>query len=167
MPIFKAQLLLLVLACLAAASRWLGLAGGASSSAALGSSPALIDPRGDYVLRSDPVITLAPTPDLVIGDGALLTLGYDGSKGVGLGFQLFYIRDDGTVEALHLASFDDKGGGKFARNIVVFDSDADGRPGFMELSTMFTPPGTQPSEAIAKSKFVSLGMYPVRYRLKK
>ena len=71
------------------------------------------------------------------------------------------------MEALNLASFDDKGGGKFARDTVVFNSDADGRLGFMELSTTFTPPGTPPAEVVAKSKFFSLGMYPVRYRLKK
>ncbi len=167
MPIFKAQLLLLVLACLAACQPEPTAGGGASGSAALGSSPTLIDPRGDYVLRSDPAITLAPAPDLVIGDGAVLTLGYDGSKGTGLAYQLFLVRPNGAVAALNTASFDDQGGGKFARDIVVFDSDAGGRTGFMELSTMFTPPGTPPSEAIAKSKFVSLGMYPVRYRLKK
>ena len=167
MPIFKSQLLLVVLPSLVACQPEPSDGGSASSSAALGSSHALIDPRGDYVLRSDPAITLAPAPDLVIGDGAVLTLGYDGSKGVGLGFQLFYIRDDGTVKALNLASFDDKGGGKFARDTVVFNSDADGRPGFMELSTTFTPPGTPPAEVVAKSKFFSLGMYPVRYRLKK
>lgn len=76
----------------------------------------------------------------MIGDGSVVTLGYDGSKGVGLGYQLFYVRANGAVVAIATASFDDQGGGKFARDIVVFDSDADGR-GFIELSTMFTPPG--------------------------
>ena len=167
MTIFKSQLLLVVLASLAACQPEPTADGGASSSAALGASPALIDPRGYYVLRSDPAITLAPAPDLVIGDGAVLTLGYDGSKGTGLAYQLFLVRPNGAVVALNTALFDDQGGGKFARDIVVFDSDADGRPGFIELSTMFTPPGTPPSEVIAKNKFISLGMYPVRYRFKK
>ena len=75
MPIFKSKLLLIVLASLAACQPEPTAGGGASSRAALGASPALIDPRGDYVLRSDPAITLAPAPDLVIGDGAVLTLG--------------------------------------------------------------------------------------------
>ena len=75
MPIFKSQLLLVVLPSLVACQPEPSDGGSASSSASLGSSPALIDPRGDYVLRSDPAITLAPAPDLVIGDGAVLTLG--------------------------------------------------------------------------------------------
>ena len=166
MQMLKAKFILVILAFLAACQPELTPAN-TSSSAAAAFGPTVIDPRGDYVLRSDPAITKAPAPDLVLGDGSLVQLGYDGSKGVGLDYQLFYVRDDGSVVAITTASFEDIGGGQYQRDIVVFNSDADGRAGFIELSTMFTPPGTPSAEVYTKSKFVSLGMYPVRYKLKK
>ena len=138
----------------------------ASANQSTDSSTKITDPRGDYVLRSDAAITLPPAPNITIGDGTLIEVGYDGSKGTGLAYQLFYVRADGSVRSITNASFDDLGGGKFSRDIVVFDADADGRPGFIELSTMLIPDGVTVEQKVSNAKFITLGMYPVRYRVK-
>jgi hypothetical protein len=127
----------------------------------------LVDPSATYAPRSDPSITQQPAGDLLIGDGSRVSIGYDGSKGTGLSYSLFYIQDNGTVVPMTGGFFTDEGSGSFAATIFVYNSDADGRSGFMELETVLMPPGTTAENAMQKAKTVSLGMYAVRFQVAK
>ena len=71
---------------------------------------------------------------------------------------------EGEVRPAASSVFDVKGGGVFTRDMVIFESNADGRPGFLELhSVTNTKMG---SDGITGDK-VKLGMYPVLIKLKK
>jgi hypothetical protein len=132
-----------------------------------GTNAQLVDPDGVYGPRSDASITAAPARDMLIGDGGRVEIGYNGAKGSGLSYALFYVQDNGTVVPMTGGFFTDEGAGKFAQQIFVYSSDADGRAGFMELETVFMPPGTTADNAMRQAKNISLGMYAVRFKTTK
>ncbi len=118
------------------------------------------DPTGFYKPFSDPSITQAPAKDMKIGNGQLVSISYDGSKGgASLFYQLSYVDPEGNVRSATGGPFDSKGNGVFSHEIKVFTSQADGRPGFMEVTTI--------SGAGMAGKTVKLGMYPVVFEVSK
>lgn len=124
------------------------------------------DPNGDYKLYSDPSITKQPTKDMVIGNGQLVSLEYDGSKseeGSSLFYDLYYVDTTGAVIPMTGGTLEGDTKGTFSRDIMVFTSDAHGRPGFMEVTTV-TDSGLD-SEGKITGKNVKLGMYAVKFQV--
>ena len=118
------------------------------------------DPTGFYKPFSDASITKAPEKDMKIGNGQLVSISYDGSKGgPSVFYKLSYVDPEGEVRPVTGGPFDAKGNSLFTCDIKVFTSEADGRPGFMEVSTI--------SGAGMAGKPVKLGMYPVVFEIAK
>jgi len=118
------------------------------------------DPNGYYKLVSDAAITKPPAANISIGKGQPVEIHYDGSKGDGLSYQLYYADESGSVHPMSGGTFIDKGAGVFSADIKVFNSSADKRPGFMEVITV-SGAGINANGQIT-GKNVTLGMYPVR-----
>ena len=133
-----------------------------TSSSSSGAA-AVKDPNGDYKLFSDPTITRHPEAGMVIGKGQLVEFKYDGSKGRGLSYQLYYVDANGSVHPDRISNFDDKGNGLFSSDIKVFNSNAHQRPGFLEVITV-ADSGLDANGKIA-GKIVKLGMYDVRFEV--
>lgn len=121
------------------------------------------DPSGFYTLRSDPSITVPPSKNVLIGNGKLLEVRYDGSKGDNLSYDLFYTDQNGSVHPMTGGFFKKTAEGVFVAEITVFNSNANQRAGFMELTTV-TNSGLDSSGTIT-GKNTSLGMYPVTFEV--
>ncbi|MEP6603471.1 MAG: hypothetical protein ABJB69_05960 [Spartobacteria bacterium] len=116
------------------------------------------DPAGYYKVFCDPSITNGPAKDMKIGKGQLVSMTYDGSKGgPSLFYQLSYVDPTGNVRPITGGPFDAKEKSVFTRDIKVFTSEADGRAGFMEVSTI--------SGAGMAGKPVRLAVFPVVYEI--
>jgi hypothetical protein len=133
----------------------------ADSSAA--AAPAVKDPDGFYALRSDASIKKHPDAGVTVGKGTLIEFHYDGSKGSGLDYQLYYVDQNGSVHPMSGSNFEDKGNGVFSREITVFNSSAHQRPGFMEVTTVAKSGLNDKGQITGKN--VSLGMYAVRFEV--
>ena len=108
-----------------------------SSGSVFGLQTEMKDPAGFYKPFSDPSITQAPAKEMKIGNGQLVSISYDGSKGgPSVFYQLSYVDPDGNVRPMTGGPFDSKGNGVFSHEIKVFTSAANDRPGFMEVSTI-------------------------------
>lgn len=113
----------------------------------------LVDPNGDYNLYSDPSIITPPADNIEIGGGKTLTVEYDKSKGNILGYELYFIQENGTVVPMGGAFFNNDSGNIFTQEITVFNSSAlESGVGFIELDTT--------SDDLITSK---LGMYMVKF----
>ena len=118
------------------------------------------DPNGFYKPFSDASVTQAPAKDMKIGNGQLVSISYDGSKGgPSVFYQLSYIDPEGNVRPITGGPFDAKGNGVFTRDIKVFTSEANGRPGFIEVSTV--------AGSGMSGTPVKLGTYPVVFEISK
>lgn len=116
------------------------------------------DPAGFYKVFTDPSITNGPAKDMKIGNGQLVSMTYDGSKGgPSLFYQLSYIDPAGDVRPITGGPFDEKEKGVFAHDIKVFTSEADGRPGFMVINTV--------SGVGMAGKVVKIAVFPVVYEI--
>ena len=124
---------------------------------------AIRDPDGVYKTRCDPSITKAPAENVLLGKGAVVEIHYDGSKGDGLDYQLSYVDTDGYIHPMTGSNFENKGAGVFSRDILIFNSSAHQRPGFMEVTTV-SGSGVDADGKIT-GKVVSLGMFPVRFEV--
>ena len=134
------------------------------SGAANGSSeiPAINDPDGFYKLRSDASITKKPADGVLLKSGNVIEFNYDGSKGDGLDYQLYYIDSSGSVHPMSGSNFENKGNGVYSRDITIFNSSAHLRPGFMEVTTV-SDSGMKDGKITGKT--VSLGMYSVTFEV--
>ncbi len=125
---------------------------------------AIQDPAGTYKLFSDPSIRKPPAAGITIGGGEVVTVEWDNSKDDSLFYTVHFVDAEGQVRPAANSVFDAKGSGVFTRDMVIFESNADGRPGFLELhSVTHTKLG---SDGVTGDK-VKLGMYPVLIKLKK
>ena len=86
-----------------------------------------------YELFSSDLITSAPEPGAVYGDGSTLTFGLAMGTGYSPTLDLTYVSDDGTPIVMGGQNLTDNGDGTYSNNLNVFDSDADGRPGFASI----------------------------------
>ncbi len=122
-----------------------------------GGSTKIVDPDGFYDYKSDPSIIKAPEKGITIGDGRTVTIEYDKSQGDILSYQLYYIQDNGSVIPMGGSTFDEDkdGDGVYECDLVTYTSNADGRPGFMEITS------------VKDLKNVNLGMYPVEFKISK
>lgn len=116
------------------------------------------DPTGFYKPFSDPSITQAPAKDMKIGNGQLVSISYDGSKGgPSLFYQLSYIDPAGEVRPITGGPFDAKEKGVFSCDIKVFTSEANGRPGFMVINTV--------AGVGMAGKVVKIAVFPVVFEI--
>lgn len=138
------------------------------ATAAPSAATAVVDPDGEYTLFSDPAITRPPAPDLVFGKGQTLSVDYDGSKtgeGDPLFYRLYFIRPDGKVQQLADSVFENgRTRGTFTSQSLVFNSDANGRPGFVEVFVV-TQVKVGTDGGSHSGKQVRLGLYPVRFEV--
>jgi hypothetical protein len=127
-------------------------AGATSSSAAPASAaPAAASTAFDTVaslenandpkkLFADPSVTKFPAANFVYGNGQTLSVEYDGSKskaGDSLFFDLMMINPDGVVVQVGSNVFDGKVPDRvFTKSNKIFNSDVDGRSGFVEIKVV-------------------------------
>jgi hypothetical protein len=118
------------------------------------------DPDGVYTLRSDASIKKHPEAGAIVGNGGLIEFEYDGSKGSGLDYQIYYVDNNGSVHPIGGSNLENKGEGKFSREITIFNSSAHNCMGFMEITTVDNSGLDDQGKITGKN--VSLGMYPIR-----
>lgn len=123
--------------------------------------------KEQYKLYSSKSITKAPKKGLQVGDGSKVTVAYDKSQGEGLFYQLYYVDNAGAVIPMGGSFFEENKDGSFSQKITEFTSAADGKDGFLELSTVYTKPGSNADNIVANSKTINLGMYPIELKIKK
>lgn len=120
-------------------------------------------------LFADPSISKHPVKDLVYGNGQTLSIEYDGSKsktGEPVFFDLTMIRPDGIVVQVGSDTFDGKTPDRvFTKSNKVFNSDVEGRPGFVEINIV------QNSGLDAKGqitgKNLMIGRFPIKFEASK
>ncbi len=106
---------------------------------ATGDSPTTGESAGDcpvvdgYELFSSDLVTSAPAPGAVYGDGSTLSFTLAMGAGYSPTLNLTYVSDDGTPIIMGGQNLLDNGDGTYSNNLNVFDSDADGRPGFASV----------------------------------
>ena len=86
-----------------------------------------------YELFSSDLVTAAPEPGAVYGDGSTLSFTLAMGAGYSPTLNLTYVSDDGTPIIMGGQNLLDNGDGTYSNNLNVFDSDADGRPGFASV----------------------------------
>lgn len=138
---------------------------GASTKASPPGAPSAIqDPEGRYALFSDPRIKQAPAAGMKIGNGQVVTVEYPSGKDV-VFYEVFYVDQEGVVRPTTRGPLVSTDQIIHKIDIVVFDSDADGRPGFLALHTVGTTK-VDDSGKMSGSP-VRLGMYAVTIETKK
>jgi hypothetical protein len=128
---------------------------------------AIIDPNGEYKLFSDPSIVKQPEKNALFGNGQTITVEYDQSKGdagSALFYKLYYVDKKGEVLQLTDSRFETKNGNVYSTSNKVFNSDADGLNGFMEV---FIVTDAEISGGTATGNTVKLGMYPIKFETDK
>lgn len=137
-----------------------------SSSQTATKEVAVDDPEGTYKLFSDASVTKKPSGETEFGSGQTLTFEYDGSKSdndeyAKLGYELYYVQDNGKVIPMTGGFLTGTGSGEFSTSDSVFKSEADGRKGFFELTVTY---GTS-ADATGKisGTTTKLGMYPIKF----
>jgi hypothetical protein len=131
------------------------------------STVAAIDPDGEYKLFSDPSITKQPEKNALFGNGQTISVTYDQSKGdagSALFYKLYYIDKKGAVLQLTDSRFETRDGNNYSTSNKVFNSDADGLTGFMEI---FIVTDAKLEDGTASGKQLKLGMYPIKFETDK
>ena len=131
------------------------------------SSVAVIDPNGEYKLFSDPSIVKQPEKNLVFGNGQTITVEYDQSKGdAGSAFfyKLYYVDKKGVVFQVTDSRFESRNGNVYSTSNKVFNSDADGLSGFLEI---FIVPDAKLANGVASGSQLKLGMYSIKFETDK
>lgn len=136
----------------------------ASPQAAASSGDVVIkDPEGFYKPFSDASITKPPASNMVFGNGQTFTIEYDGSKskeGDSVFYQITYVDPKGSVRPITGGSFDGVTRGTFSTNKKIYESAADGRPGFMEVSVVQNAKVVGGDQGVTGQN-VRLGVYPI------
>ena len=106
--------------------------GGTDAAASGGDCPTV--PQAGYELSSSDVFSAVPESGAVWGDGTLISWTFaDGAAHI-VGVDMSYVNDAGDAIPMSGIFLDDMGGGKVGSSLLVFDSDTNGRPGFMTLT---------------------------------
>jgi hypothetical protein len=91
-------------------------------------------PQAGYELSSSDVFSAVPDSGAVWGDGTLISWTFaDGGEHI-VGVDMSYVNDAGDAIPMSGIFLDDMGGGTVGSTLLVFDSDTNGRPGFMTLT---------------------------------
>ncbi len=120
-------------------------------------------------LFADPSITKHPAKDLVYGNGQTLSIGYDGSKskpGDPVFFDLTMVRPDGVVVQVGSDTFDGRTPDTvFSKSNKVFNSDVQGRSGFVEINIVQNA-GLDAQGKISGKNMV-IGRFPIKFEASK
>ncbi len=120
-------------------------------------------------LFADPSITKHPAKDLVYGNGQTLSIEYDGSKskpGDPVFFDLTMVRPDGIVVQVGSDTFDGRTPGTtFSKSNKVFNSDVQGRAGFVEINIVQNA-GLDAQGKIS-GKNMMIGRFPIKFEASK
>ncbi|MBA3818269.1 MAG: hypothetical protein H0X17_05215 [Deltaproteobacteria bacterium] len=138
--------------------------GANTSEPRTGASSAIKDPEGRYALFSDPRIKKAPAAGLTIGNGQLFTVEYASGTDV-VFYEVFFVDRDGVVRSATRGPLVSTDQMIHSSDIMVFDSAADGRPGFVALHTVGTTKVDDDGKMSGSP--VRLGMYAVSIETKK
>lgn len=117
-----------------------------------------------YDLFSSDLVTAAPESGAVYGDGSTLSFTLAIGAGYSPTLDLTYVSDDGTPIILGGQNLLDQGGGVYSNNLNVFDSDADGRPGFASVVVVADGTFTNPAGQEGASQPI-LGVYCVTFKV--
>ena len=115
-----------------------------------------------YELFSSDLVTSAPEPGAVYGDGSTLSFTLAMGAGYSPTLDLTYVNDAGTPVILGGQNLLDNGDGTYSNNLSVFDSDADGRPGFASVVVVKDDTFEAPAGQEAASQPI-LGVYCVTF----
>ena len=143
-----------------------------ASSSSQTSGVKIKDPDGFYKYFSDPSITKPPQKDAVFGNGQKITIEYDGSKStekegdILVFYQLSYVDKEGEVRPVTGGPFERITKGTFSTDSKVYTSQADGRPGFMEVSIVQNAKVVGGEQGVTGTH-VKLGMYPIKFEVSK
>jgi hypothetical protein len=152
----------LLLAGCAAPTATSGDSNGDSGDA--GGSAAGCPATDGYDLFSSDLVTAAPESGAVYGDGSTISF----TLAIGAGFSptldLTYVSDDGTPVVMGGQNLLDQGGGVYSNNLNVFESDADGRPGFASVVVVADGSFTNPPGQEGASQPI-LGVYCVTFKV--
>jgi hypothetical protein len=141
-----------------------------ASSSSQTSGVKIKDPTGHYKYFSDPSITKPPQKDAVFGNGQKITIEYDGSKSaekegdIIVFYQLSYVDKEGEVRPVTGGPFERITKGTFSTDSKVYTSQADGRPGFMEVSIVQNAKFVDGEQGVTGTH-VKLGMYPIKFEV--
>lgn len=106
--------------------------GGTDAAASGGDCPTV--PQAGYELSSSDVFSEVPESGAVWGDGSLISWTFaDGAEHI-VAVEMSYVNDAGDAIPMSGIFLDDMGGGKVGADRPLFDSDTNGRPGFMTLT---------------------------------
>jgi hypothetical protein len=127
-------------AAVAAPSTAPAAAAPAAASTAFDTVASLENANDPKKLFADPSVTKFPAANFVYGNGQTLSVEYDGSKskaGDSLFFDLMMINPDGVVVQVGSNVFDGKVPDRvFTKSNKIFNSDVDGRSGFVEIKVV-------------------------------
>ena len=144
----------------------------ANAPAAVATAPAAMDTVASLEnandtkkLFADPSITKHPAKNLVYGNGQTLSIEYDGSKskvGDPVFFDLTMIRPDGIVVQVGSDTFDGKTPERvFSKSNKVFNSDVDGRSGFVEINIVQNSGLDGKGQIVGKN--LMIGRFPIKF----
>lgn len=142
-------------------------AGSGTPTATTSGNPAIKDPTNFYAYYSDPSITKPPAKDALFGNGQVISIEYDGSKskeGDSLFYQLHYVDPQGEVRPATGGSFTGVTRGTFTTDSKVYTSEANGRPGFMEVTCVNNAKVVGGDKGVTGTS-VKLGMYPIKFEV--
>jgi hypothetical protein len=97
--------------------------------------PVVSDPTGEWAIMRDPALRKAPEPCSTIGGSGSTVLAYDSAAGTSIGWETFYVGTDGVVHQGGSGFFQGREG-TFETELGVFDTDADGKAGFLRLEAL-------------------------------
>jgi len=110
-----------------------GTDSGTSDGAASGETCPVIP---DYEYFSDSSVTSYPEPGQVFGDGTSIT--FEAPQEYYASYDLYYVDEDGEVWQNSSGVFDNEApDGVYTTTSSVFGSEANGRPGILELTTVY------------------------------
>ena len=141
----------------------------AAASTAFDTVASLENANDPKKLFADPSVTKFPAANFVYGNGQTLSVEYDGSKskaGDSVFFDLMMINPDGVVVQVGSNVFDGKVPDRvFTKSNKVFNSDVDGRSGFVEIKVVQNV-GLDADGKIS-GKNVMLARFPIKFEASK
>lgn len=117
-----------------------------------------------YELFSSDLVTKAPESGAVYGDGSTLSFTLAMGAGYSPTLNLTYVSEDGTPIIMGGQNLLDQGDGVYSNNLNVFDSDADGRPGFASVVVVKDDTFEAPAGQETASQPI-LGVYCVTFKV--
>ena len=141
-----------------------GTSGTGTSTASAAAGSASCPPTNGYETFTSDLITAAPPEGAIYGDGSPLSFTLAMGEGYTPSLYLAYINDAGVAVALGAQNLLDMGGGVYSNNLNVFDSDANGRPGFASVVVIQDGSFTAPAGQETASQPI-IGVYCITFKV--